>query len=125
MRSDTIPATFYDVDSLWRHGHQIQILLIRYGCGSWLHIDCNNKEGFNTLWTIHNSHHFADDIFKCIFLNENLQILNKISLKFVPKGPVNDIPALVQIMAWPHPGDKPLSEPMMFSLLMHICTQPQ
>ena len=49
-----------------------------------------------------------------------------ISLKFVPKGPINNIPALVQIMAWRRPGDKPLSEPMMVSLLTHICvTRPQ
>ena len=41
-------------------------------------------------------------------------------------GPINNIPALVQIMAWHRSGDKPLSEPMMVSLLMHICvTQPQ
>ena len=44
----------------------------------------------------------------------------KISLKFVPKGRINNIPALVQIMAWRCPGDKPLSEPMMVSLPMHI-----
>ena len=44
----------------------------------------------------------------------------KISLKFVPKGPINNIPALVQIMAWQRPGAKPFSEPMMFSLLKHI-----
>ena len=56
---------------------------------------------------------FADNIFKWIFLNENVSILNNISLKFVPKGPINNIPALVQIMAWRRPGDKPLSEPMM------------
>ena len=37
----------------------------------------------------------------------------EISLKFVPKGPINKIPALVQIMAWHQTGDKPLSEPMM------------
>ena len=39
--------------------------------------------------------HFADDIFKCIFLNENVWIPVKISLKYVPKGPINNIPALV------------------------------
>ena len=50
----------------------------------------------------------------------------KISLEFVPKGPINNIPALVQIMAWCSPGNKPLSEPMMVNLLMHICiTRPQ
>ena len=50
----------------------------------------------------------------------------KISLKFVPKGSINNIPALVQIMAWRRPGDKPLSESMMVSLPTHICvTRPQ
>ena len=50
----------------------------------------------------------------------------KISLKFVPKGPINNIPAFVRISAWRCPGDKPLSEPMMVSLPMDICvTQPQ
>ena len=39
----------------------------------------------------------------------------------VPKGQINNIPALVQIMAWRWPGDKPLSEPRMGSLLTHIC----
>ena len=64
--------------------------------------------------------------FKCIFLNENVCILIKISLKFVPKGPINNIPALVQIIVWCWPGDKPLSKPMMVRLPMHICvTQPQ
>ena len=48
-------------------------------------------------------------------------IPTKISLKFVPKSPINSIPALVQIMAWRRPGDKPLSELMMVSLLTHIC----
>ena len=80
----------------------------------------------NTLRPRQNGRHFADDIFKCIFLNENVWIPIKISLKFVPKGPINNIPALVQIMAWRRPGDKPLSEPMMVSLMMHICvTRPQ
>ena len=50
----------------------------------------------------------------------------EISLKFVPKDPMNNIPSLVQIMAWRRPGDKPSSEPMMISLPTHICvTRPQ
>ena len=80
----------------------------------------------NTLRPRQNGRHFADDIFKCIVLNENVSISIKFSLKFVPKGPINNIPALVQIMAWRRPGDKPLSEPMMVNLLTHICvTRPQ
>ena len=80
----------------------------------------------NTLRPRQNGRHFADDIFKCIIVNENLWIPITISLKFVPKGPINNIPALVQIMAWRRPGDKPLSEPMMVRLPTHICvTRPQ
>ena len=75
----------------------------------------------NTLRLRQNGHHFADSIFICMFLNENVRILNKTSLTFVPKGPINNIPSLVQIMAWRRPGDKPLSEPMIVTLLMHIC----
>ena len=41
----------------------------------------------------------ADDIFECIFLKEKFCILIKFSLKFVPKGPIDNKPALVQIMA--------------------------
>ena len=80
----------------------------------------------NTLRLRQNGCHFADNIFTCIFFNENVWILIKISLKFVLRCPINNIPALVQIMAWCRPGDKPWPEPMMFSLLTHICvTQPQ
>ena len=85
------------------------------------------SEGLINAWRPRqNGRHFPDDIFKCIFLNENIWILIDMSLKFFPKGPINNIPALVQIMAWRRPGDKPLSEPMMVSLLTHICvTRPQ
>ena len=41
-----------------------------------------------------NDHHFTD-IFKCIFLNENVWIVIKISLKFVPQGPIDNNEALV------------------------------
>ena len=50
---------------------------------------------------------------KCIFLNENGRILIKISLKFVPRSPIVNKPALVQVMAWCQIGNKPLSEPML------------
>ena len=80
----------------------------------------------NTLRPRQNGRYFPDDIFKCIFLKENVWIPIKISLKFVPKSPINNIPALVQIMAWRRPGDKPLSEPMLVRLPTHICvTWPQ
>ena len=62
---------------------------------------------------------------KCIFFL-NGYIFIKFSLKYVRKGPIDNNPALFQIMAWRRPGDKPLSEPMMDSLLTPICvTRPQ
>ena len=57
--------------------------------------------------------HFADNIISCIFVNEKFCILIKISLKFVPKGPISHNPVLVQVMAWCRTGDKPLPEAML------------
>ena len=80
----------------------------------------------NSLRPRQNGCHSADDTFKRIFLNENIRISTKNSLKFVPKGLINNIPALVLIMAWRLPGDKPLSETMLVRSLTHICvTRPQ
>ena len=55
----------------------------------------------------------SDYIFTCNFLNENCWISNKISLKYVPWGLIDNMSALVQIMAWRQTGNKPLSDPMM------------
>ena len=64
----------------------------------------------------------ADNIFKCILFNENVWISIKISLKFVPKGSINNIPVLVQIIAW----RRSFSEPMMVKLPTNMCvTRPQ
>ena len=80
----------------------------------------------NTSRPRQNGHIFADDTFKRIFLNKNTRISIEIWLKFVPKGPINNIPELVQIMAWHRSGGNPSSEPMMVSLLTYICvTWPQ
>ena len=71
--------------------------------------------GVNTLRPRENYRHFADDIFKYIFLNKNAWILLKFSIFL--KVPIDNIPSLVKIMVWRRPGDEPLSEPMMISLL--------
>ena len=80
-----------------------------------------SDRNFNTLRPRRNGPPFTDYILKRIFLNENVWIWVTISPKFVPKCPINNITALVQVMAWCRPGDKPLSEPMMISLPRHIC----
>ena len=70
-------------------------------------------------------------IFQTTFSNTfSLMKMYEFRLKFhwsmFTKGPINNIPALVQIMAWRRSGDKPSSEPMMVSLPTHICvTRPQ
>ena len=70
----------------------------------------------NTLRPRQNGRHFEDDIFKRIFLNENVIIFFQILLNFAPKGPICNTSALDQIMAWRRSGDKPLFEPMMGNL---------
>ena len=67
----------------------------------------------NTLRPRQNDRHFADDIHKCIWLNETVQISLKNSLNFVPKCLIANTAALVQIWAWRWTGDKALYEPMM------------
>ena len=70
-----------------------------------LNIDCSESPAFptsgflknnefNSLRPRRNRHHFAEDIIKCIFLSENELMSLRISLKFVPKGPINNFPAL-------------------------------
>ena len=95
-------------------------------CGQFITINVMIGFMFNTSRPRRNEQHYADDIFKRIFFNEDVWISIKISLKFVPKVPITNIPSLVQIMAWHRSGDKPLSEPMIASLLTYICvTRPQ
>ena len=57
--------------------------------------------------------HQADDIFQMHFLPKKFNILIRISLKFIRKGPVDNTSILVQIMAWRRAGHNPLSDPMM------------
>ena len=106
---------YTDTDSQYHGASDLRPLLL-----TWFSFN------LNILRPRQNGRHFADDTFKRIFMNENVRISINISLKVIPKGLINNIPALVQIIAWRRPGDKPLSEPMMVSLLTHICvTRPQ
>ena len=59
--------------------------------------------------------------FECISLNENLRILNKISLKYVPCGLINNMATLVQIMAWHRTGDRHYLKPYWYVVMTHIC----
>ena len=88
---------------------------IPYHIGGFKHVKAKTK------WSP-----FLGNPFKCIFLNENVWISIKISLNFVLKGPSNNIPAFVLIMAWLRLGDTPLFETMKVTLLTRICvTRPE
>ena len=76
-------------------------------------MSCSFSVIISTLRPRQNGRHFSADTFKCIFVNENVPISIKISLKYVPKSSANNMPALVQTMAWRLAGRKPLSEPMV------------
>ena len=99
--------------------HQILAIDIPYiGCeddvwGVFCEVKLLFMFSFNSFWPRQHGWHFPDDIFKWIFLNENIWILIKILSNFFHRGPINKTPALIQIMAWHRPGDKPLSEPML------------
>ena len=95
-RPEQVPPHVLDLQEPFSHG-----VLIRLP-------DCLTvtKQTVNTLRPIQNVRRFADDVFKCIFLNENVWISLQISLKFVPKVPINNIPALVQILPWRRSGDR-------------------
>ena len=112
------------------HYHHVETLLIWWwhvsGTETPLILTLLMKSGLyrvhdNTLRPRQNGGYFADNIFKCIFLNEIVWISIIIWRQFVANSPINNIWTLVQIMAWHWPGDRPLSEPLMVRLLMHIC----
>ena len=56
------------------------------------------KAYLERLWLGQNGRHFASDIFKWIFLNENYCFLFEISLKYVPRGSLSNEPSTVQII---------------------------
>ena len=64
-----------------------------------------------------NGRDFAEDIFRCIFMNDKFWILIRISLNFDSKGPIDNNLELVQIMAWCRTGDKPLYQPMLIQFI--------
>ena len=97
--------------------------ILKCHMNAFITISCLTLISLRPRW---NRRHFADDSFKCIFLNENIFISIKLSLQFIHNGLINNIPALDQIMAWCRPSDKPFSEPMQSIWLTLICvTRPQ
>ena len=98
-----IPA-WWRAACMWRHVYLLwyaaptckTVSNYMFHCNT--HMVCDNA--FNPSSPGQNSRLFADDIFICIFMNEKFCILVKISLKFVPKGLIDNKPAMVKIMAW-------------------------
>ena len=101
---------------MWIWPWEIIVGLKDIACWPWQeesHVGSESGLTINSSPAGQNGRYFAEDIFKCIFLNKNSWISNKISLQYVPKGPIDNNEALVQIMAWHQTGNMPLSEPMI------------
>ena len=110
-----------------RYGHKID----RQGeymsdiCDIYIYTLCNicsdadhcEQRSLITLWSEQNSWCFVG-VFKCIFLNE---IILSISLKFVRKGPADNMSTLVQIMAWCWTDVKSFPDPTLAQINTIIC----
>ena len=74
----------------------IQTMNLSWGASDHSHVQSPHKTGnvyillFNSSPPGQNGRHFADDTFKRNLLNENIRISIEISLKFVPKGSINN-----------------------------------
>ena len=89
----------------------------------WLLFHGTQFYNINTLRPRQNGGHFPDDIFKWIFLMEMYEFRVEQHWSLLLG---DNFSTLVQIMAWHRSGDIPMSEPMMDTLLTHVCvTRPQ
>ena len=96
----------------------------RYDCVAW----CSSHTCEHSVNTLRPGKRAAifQTTFWNTFLNEDIWISIWFSLKFFPKGPIDNNPTLAQLMAWRRPGDKPLPEPVIVVLPTYICvTRPQ
>ena len=87
-----------------------------YTLTSWWIVVIYVNISFNSSRLGQNDHYFGRWQFQMHFFYENDVIPLRISLKFVPRSPINNKPALVQVIAWHQTGDKPLPEPMLTQL---------
>ena len=110
----------------WIRDQLIPCTCFRSLCHPFSHCLRESLVQLNTLRPRQDGRHFPDEIFSNAFFEWKCMNFDQDFTEVCSKGPINIITALVQIMAWRRPGYKPLSEPMMVSLLTLICvTQPQ
>ena len=86
----------------------------------------NSQKTLHTLPLTHWGRDKMAAIFQTTYSNafsqmKTYELRSKFHCSFVPRGPINNIPALIQITVWHRPGDKPLSESLMTRLSTHIC----
>ena len=84
-------------------------------------MSCNIGRRFNSSPPRQFGGKIADDIFKRIFFNENDWMSIKISLKFIPEGPIDNKSVLVQVMAWCRQATSHYLNQCWPSFLTHIC----
>ena len=84
------------------------------------HVMAKHCFGYKSLLNTWQMAAVSQTFSNAFLLNKNVWVLITISLMFIPRGPTNNIPALVQVMARLRSGDKPLFEPMKVRLATHI-----
>ena len=102
ITSFSIPFHCLPSQRFWRQYHELQFyrychftIVAKQLNYVFMEMHKMSESIINTLRLRQNGRHLPNDIFKCIFSNENIWISIKFSLKFVPEGPINNIPALV------------------------------
>ena len=110
---NTILLSHFLLVKVWRYSWWIRgiyLPYIRYFRMASLNIEAETK------WPPFSIQHIQMNFLKWEYMS-----FDENSLKFVTMGPTNNIPALVEIMDWRRPGANAFSQPMMVTLLMHIC----
>ena len=120
------PVTRTFFSTWWHHGllplklHAFEIVLIQYAYG--FAVVCflvlivvwgMCQTRLLTYWGRNKPAAISQTPFSNVFYSIEISISITISLKFDPKGPINNLPTLVLITAWRRSGDKSFSEPMM------------
>ena len=97
--------------------HKISLMLIFLASMDFAHAGMPHCIIYGTIYPLTHGPPFPRRHFQMLFLQWKCMNIDWILIEVSSWGPINNIPALVQMMAWHRPDDKPLSEPILVSLL--------
>ena len=86
-----VNSDVFFLDRIFTKHHSVWYSMVRHQ--HFLRKPHNPKQNDSLLYTLRlgqNGHHFVDNIFKCVCFNEDFWLSIKVSLRFVPKGPIDN-----------------------------------